>query len=126
MSGEWVGKAAVLCLGFSRGRRKVCALKNLTGALPTEAVRYTLSHGREVKTEIPGKRLAASSAFEGNDPNFRYLLVCRVFPEYGVIVLKQSTSGSHKLCMSLLSNHMGYLVMWYGACRFDSVRRRYS
>ena len=40
-------------LGFFRPRRKDPALRNLAGALRTEAVRCTLSVDRKVKTEIP-------------------------------------------------------------------------
>jgi hypothetical protein len=40
---------------FPAAAEKGSALKNLAGALHTEAVRCTLSVGREVKTEIPDK-----------------------------------------------------------------------
>ena len=47
-------------LGFSRRRQKGFGLE--TGlALHTQAVKCTLSVGREVKTEIPGKALATMS-----------------------------------------------------------------
>jgi hypothetical protein len=40
-------------LRFCRSRGKGSALKNLAGALPTEAVRWALSVSWEVKMEIP-------------------------------------------------------------------------
>jgi hypothetical protein len=40
-------------LGFSRNPGKGHAVKNLAEALKAEAVRYKLSLGWEVKTEIP-------------------------------------------------------------------------
>jgi len=53
VSEGWVGEASVLGFEIFPPRRKGAALKNLAGALHPETVRYTLSVGRELKTEIP-------------------------------------------------------------------------
>jgi hypothetical protein len=55
VSEKWVEDAPVFGLGFSRNRQKGNAVQNLAGALHNEAVKFKLSVGREVKTEIPNK-----------------------------------------------------------------------
>jgi len=55
VSEEWVGKRQFLALRFCHGRLNGSAFNNLAGALHTDRVGCTLSVGREVKMEIPGK-----------------------------------------------------------------------
>ena len=64
MSEKCVGDTTVFGLGFFRNRRKGSAVKNLAEALQTEAVRYKLSLGWEVKTEIP---VECARLFDGRD-----------------------------------------------------------
>ena len=53
MSGQWVREAPIGALEFSRKPGKGHAVKNLAKGLKAEAVRYKLSLGWELKTEIP-------------------------------------------------------------------------
>jgi hypothetical protein len=48
-------RSASFWLGIFPHRRKGNAVRNLAGALHTEAVKCKLSVGREVKTDIPDK-----------------------------------------------------------------------
>ncbi len=53
VSGQWVREAPIGALEFSRKPGKGHAVKNLAKGLKAEAVRYKLSLGWELKTEIP-------------------------------------------------------------------------
>jgi len=55
---EWLGEGQFLALPFCSSRRRGSALKNLAGALHTDDGGCTLSASREVKMEIPAKRLS--------------------------------------------------------------------
>jgi hypothetical protein len=53
VSQKWVREEQLRAPGFYRSRRKGHAIRNLPEGLHTEAVRYKLSVGLEVKMEIP-------------------------------------------------------------------------